>query len=108
LYPELKEIVEAIYNDDSITKDHLYGPIKSIYEIFQMQLTLDQRQQVSAWYDHNNNIEALCACDATKPPATYSDIRAINVDLEIALKEFFKSLFTDVINLKAVTSRIGE
>jgi len=108
LHPELKLIVEEISNDDSITKDYLYGPIRRIYELFRVQLTPVQRAQVSAWYDHNNDIEALCAGDPSKPPATYADIRAISTDLEAALKNFCKNLFTDVIHLKAVTSRIGE
>jgi 5-methylcytosine-specific restriction endonuclease McrA len=107
LHPELKLIVEAIFYDGSITKDHLDGPIRRIYEIFKTQLSPAQRQQVSTWYDHNNDIEALCAHDPSKPPATYADIRAINADLEAALKDFCNSLFTDVINLKSVTSRIG-
>jgi hypothetical protein len=108
LHPELKLIVEDIFNDDSITKDHLDGPIKRIYELFRTQLSVDQRQQVSRWYDHNNNIEALCACCPGKQPATYADIRAINADLESALKAFCKSLCSDVIHLKAVASRIGD
>jgi len=108
LHPELKVIVEDISNDDSITKDYLDGPIRQIYELFRDQLTPIQRVQVSAWYDQNNDIEALCAGDPSKQPATYSDIRAISADLEAALKNFCKSLFTDVIHLSAVTSRIGE
>jgi hypothetical protein len=108
LHPELKLIVEAIFNDDSITKDHLDGPIRSIYELFKTKLSASQRQQVSKWYDHNNDIEALCACCPDKQPVTYADIRAISVDLETALKDFCKSLFTDVIHLKAVASRIGD
>lgn len=108
LHPELKLIVEDIFNNDAIKKDHLYGPIQRIYDIFKRQLTAAQRQQVAVWYDRNNDIPALCACDPNKPPATYTDIRAINADLETALKDFCKSLFTDVIHLKAVTSRIGE
>ena len=108
LHPELKLIVEDISNDDSITKDYLDGPIRRIYELFRAQLTPVQRAQVSAWYDHNNDIEALCAGDLSKPPATYADIRDISSDLEAELKKFCRSLFTDVIHLKAVTSRIGE
>ena len=63
---------------------------------------------MGVWYDHNNNIEALSACDPDKPPGTCLDIRAVNAGLETALKDFCKSLFTDIIHLKAVTSRIGE
>jgi hypothetical protein len=101
LHPDLKLIVEEI------TKDHLDGPIRRIYELFRTGLDAAQRQQVSDWYDHNNDIEAICACDPDKPPATYADIRIINADLETALKDFCKSLYGVVIGLKAVTSRIG-
>jgi len=108
LHPDLQVIVEAIANDESITKDHLDGPIRQIYKIFKTHLSADQRQQVSTWYDHNNDIEALCSCSPGKDPATYSDIRTISPDLAIALKDFCKGLFTDVIHLKAVASRIGD
>lgn len=108
LHPELQVIVEALANDESIVKDHLDGPIRSIYEIFRTQLTAVQREQVSTWYDNNNDIESLCACVPNNQPATYADIRAISPDLEAALKAFCKSLFSEIIGLKAVTSRIGD
>jgi hypothetical protein len=108
LHPELKLIVETVFNDESITTDPLDGPIRRIYELFKTQLTAAHRQQVSDWYDYNNDIEALCACDPNKPPATYADLRKISADLEKEIKDFCKRLFTSVIHLKAVTSRIGE
>ena len=113
LHPDLQAIVVEIFNTEEDkprgkVSDYLYGPIRKIYELFKTQLTADQRKQVGVWYDHNNNIEALCACDPDKPPGTYLDIRAINADLETSLKDFGKSLFTDVIHLKAVTPRVGE
>lgn len=112
LHAELREIVLAIYDTEEDTKrgkvkDWLYGPIKKIYDLFK-NLDPAQRQQISVWYDHNNDIEALCACDPGKPPATYADIRVINANLETALKDFCKSLFTDVIHLNTVASRIGD
>ncbi len=86
-----------------------YGEVlKSIDTLLQDQLTAAQRAQVSLWYDHNNDIEALCGNDPHKTPGTYEDIRAINADLEKALKAFCISLFTDVIRLKAVTSRTAK
>lgn len=108
LHPDLKAVVEEIANDDSITKDHLDGPIKTIDAIFKSQLNPAQRAQVGQWYDHNNDIEALCGNDPYKSPGTYADIKAINTDLEKVLKAFCKSLFTDVIHLKAVSSRTAE
>jgi hypothetical protein len=112
LYPDLQSIVLEIYNTEEDTTrgkigDWLYGPIKAIYDLFK-NLDPAQRQQVSTWYDHNNDIEALCACDPDKPPATYTDIGAIDANLRTALEVFCKSLFTNVIHLKAVTARIGE
>jgi hypothetical protein len=112
LHADLREIVLEIYNtEENIThgklSDWLYGPIRKIYEIFK-NLEPAQRERISVWYDHNNDIEALCSRDPVKVPATYPDIRAINAELEVALKDFCKSLFTDVIHLEAVTSRIGE
>ena len=108
LHPDLKAVVEEIANDDRIQKDHLDGPIKEIDELFQNQLNAAQRAQVSEWYDNNNDIEALCANDPQKGPGTYSDIQTINADLENALKTFCPSLFTEVIHLKAITSRTAE
>lgn len=107
LHPELKIIVEDISNDESVTTDPLYGPIRRIYELFRTQLTAAQRAQVAIWCDNNNDIKALCANDPRKTPGTYADICALNTELETALKVFCKSLFTQVIKLKAVTSRIG-
>jgi hypothetical protein len=113
LHTTLREVVEAIYNteEDKMrgkTKDWLYGPITTIYDIFKDELTPAQRQKVAVWYDTNNDIEALCSCDPTRVPATYTDVKAINEKLAENLKEFCQNLFTDVIHLDAVTSRIGE
>lgn len=108
LHADLKAVVEEIANDDRIKADYLDGPIKTIDALFQNHLTAAQRAQVSQWYDHNNDIEVLCGNDALKTPGTYSDIRTINADLEKELRAFSKSLFTDVIHLKAVTRRTAE
>jgi len=102
LHPDFQAIVAAV------STDHLYDPIREIYELFKTQLSAEQRQTIAKWYDHNNDIEALCACRPDKQPATYANIRVLSADLEQALKDFCRSLFTDVIHLKAVTSRIGD
>jgi hypothetical protein len=108
LHPDLKAVVKEIADDDSIKSDYLDGPIKNIDALFQNTLNAAQRAKVGLWYDHNNNIEALCTNDPQKTPGTYADIRAINPDLEKALKAFCKSLFSEVIHLKAVTSRTAK
>ncbi len=112
LHPTLREVVEAIYNTEEDkargkTKDWLYGPITLIYDIFKDELTPAQRQQVAVWYDTNNDIEALCSCNPARVPVTYADVKAINEKLAEYLKTFCHSLFTNVIDLGAVTSRIG-
>jgi hypothetical protein len=111
LHPHLHEIVLEIYNPvkgrpRGKVNDWLYGPIRKLYDLFK-QLDQSQRDLLSSWYDNNNDIEALCTGDSFLLPATYADIRAINVELETALKAFCTNLFTDVLHLKAVTSRIG-
>jgi hypothetical protein len=108
LHPELKAVVEEIAHDDRITTDYLDGPIKIIDALFKNHLTATQRAQVSRWYDHNNDIEALCANDSQKAPGTYAQIRAMHADLETALKAFCQSMFTNVVHLKAVTHRTAE
>ena len=113
LHPDLQQIVLEIYDtEENIprgkTRDWLYGPIVGIYEIFRTRLTPGQREQVAAWYDHNNDIEALCVNDSAKVPGTYSHIEAINADLAKLLKLFCQSLYPDVIDLKAVSRRVGE
>ena len=112
LHADLRDIVLDIYNpeDDTprggVTTNWLHGPIDEIFNLFK-NLDPGQRQQISDWYDHNNDIEALCSGDPAKTPATYGEIAAINADLAAALKKFCLNLFKNVIGLSAVTSRIG-
>ncbi|MCW3094723.1 MAG: hypothetical protein JWL77_341 [Chthonomonadaceae bacterium] len=106
LHPDLKAVVEEIGNDDSIKTDHLDGPIRTIDALFQ-KLSPAQRAQISVWYDNNNDVEALCANDPTKPPATYDDIKVIDKDLAIALKDLYTNLFSHVIGLSAVERRLN-
>jgi len=113
LHAELRAVVEEIYNTEEDTKrgktgDWLYGPITRIYELFKTQLTAAQRLQVSAWYDHNNDIETLCACDPAKPPATYADLWIINPNLAAEMEKFCTSLWSNVLGLSPVQKRIGE
>jgi hypothetical protein len=108
LHPDLKAVIEEIARDPKITKDHLDGPIKTIDALFKDKLDATQQAQISTWYDNNNDIEALCGNDPQKTPGTYAEIKAIDHELEKALKAFCKSLFTDVIYLKAVTSRTAK
>jgi len=112
LHPDLREVVLEIYNTDEAKPrgkrgDWLFGPIREIFDLFK-KLPQTQRQQIVRWYDNNNDIEALCANDPHKGTGTYLDIKAISADLEEALKKFCQNLFTDIMHLKAVTSRTAE
>jgi len=107
LHPKLREIIEDIANDASIEKDWLDGPIKNIDALFQKKLTASQRAQVRKWYDHNNDIESLCAGDSKKQPGTYNEIETMDADLAEQLKTFCTNLFEKVIKLKAVRDQIG-
>lgn len=112
LHPGLRAVVLEIYNTEEAkprgkTSDWLYGPICEIFNLFK-NLPLAQRQQIRAWYDYNNDIEALCNNDPLKAPGTYTQIKTINAELEKQLKTFCQNLFTDVIHLKAVTRRTAE
>lgn len=113
LHQDLRAVVEEIYDTQESktrgkTADWLFGPITKIYGVFQSQLTPAQRQQVSAWYDNNNDIEALCACDPGKLPATYADLQTINSDLANEMKSFCTSLWSNVLGLSPVQNRIGK
>jgi len=106
LHPELKEIVLEIYRNDKITKDHLYSPIKEIYELF-LKIKIGRRNALKKWYINNNSIEELCSAADKCKPLHYKRLEQLEKELSTKFQKFFKSLFTDVINLKAVWSRIG-
>jgi hypothetical protein len=107
LHSELKEILEEIGSDDSDRKDYLGGPIRRIYDLFKTKLTVAQRQQIALWYVSNNNIEGLCEGNPALAPATYSDIRLINEELEKELKTFYTNLWPNILGLAAVEKRVG-
>lgn len=108
LHTDFKAVVKEIVEDKRIKTNYLDGPIRRIDKLFQKYLTSTQRTQVGLWYDQNNDIETLCGNDPQKMPCTYADICTINSDLATEIKSFCTSLFSDVIHLKAVTSRTAE
>jgi hypothetical protein len=107
LHPKLKEIIEEIYYDPKITKDHLYGPIQEIYNLF-LSIKKGRRRALKKWYVNNNDIKQLCAGAADCKPLHYALLKKINKDISPKIEKFFKSLFTDIIKLKPVWSRIGK
>jgi len=107
LHPDLWAVVEEIFYDDRIHKIDLHRDIGEIHALFRDGLTAAQRTQVSAWYDANNDIEALCSNDPARIPATYAEIADLNADLAKKLKAFCGGLWSDVMHLKAVQDQIG-
>ncbi|MDL2124996.1 MAG: hypothetical protein LWX51_18420, partial [Deltaproteobacteria bacterium] len=100
LHSELKDIVLDIHRDDKITKDHLYGPIKEIYDLF-LKIKKGRREALKKWYINNNSIEDLCSNNNCKP-LQYKRLKQLYAELAPKIEAFFKSLFTEVIKLKAV------
>jgi hypothetical protein len=107
LHPVLKEMVLEIYYDEKIQKDHLYGPIEDIYQLF-LNFDADQRKALKIWYQNNNAIEILCSGDNNCDPITYKALKKFSEELTIKIEKIFKKLFTDIIHLKSVWSRIGK
>lgn len=106
LHADLKAVVEEVFHDETVTKTKILEPIRDIFDAFKT-LNDAQKAQVAHWYDNNNDIEAQCSCDSAKLPATYADIQGVHEDLAEALKKFCTNLWSNVLGLKAVQSRIG-
>lgn len=97
---KLKDMILRIYRNPQITKDHLYGPIKSIYEKF-TQLSDIQKNTISQFFDMNNSIQELFE-DKSRIYMDFNDLKQIDEDLSKEIHKFFESIYTDVIHLKDV------
>ena len=106
-HADLKEIILAIHYDDKIKKDHLYGPIESIFNIFKT-FEASTVQLFAEGYQFNNQVEDLCKGVNGCKPMLYVEIKHVNEALEKELKDFFKNLFNEVIHLKVVKDKLGE
>ncbi len=107
LHSDLKDIVLELHYNDTIHKDHLYGPIREIYDLF-LKINKSRREALKRWYVNNNSIEDLCCHTNNCKPLHYKKLKQLNAELALKIEKFFKSLFTEVIHLKAVQSRIGK
>ena len=105
--PDLKEMVLAIYHDDGIEKDYLYGPIKEIYDIFK-SINKKMRKKLKRWYLIDNCIEELCNNKSCYEPMIYADLRKRSEALSDKLESFFKTLYSsNFLSLKAIRSKVG-
>ncbi len=103
LHEDLREIVLEIYNtEEDIARgkvsDWLYGPIERIFDLFK-NLAPAQRQQLPLGMTTTMTSKPFVPV-IRSPPAHTTDIRCHQSRLEKALKDFSKSLFTDVMDSK--------
>jgi hypothetical protein len=107
--PELKKIIEAyFYSEKKGWGNFFISKIQEIYEIFK-DLTPEQIQKLKSWYRANNDIETLCANHSQVIPVRYEELESYNYNLSLALKAFFKELYSDkILALKAISSKIGK
>lgn len=105
--PNLKQIVSDVHNNPRIKKDHLYGPIKKVYNCFR-NFTEEEIKNLENWYIKSNSIEELCNNSNDYTPLTYSGLQKFNEKIAVELKEFFINLFESVIDLTDVKNKIGD
>jgi len=104
--PELRRMVLAIYHDERITTDYLYGPIERIYNCFSA-LSQDERDELEVRYRDNNCIGDLCSNAAHCNPTHYKDLAHFDGAFIDDLKNLFISFFENIIGLSVVKSSLG-
>jgi hypothetical protein len=103
---DIRELTLEIYNNESIKNDYFYGPIETVYKIFQL-LDQEKKDTLAKHYLNNNSIEDLCEGKTECVPCFYSDLSELNEPLKVALENFFKNLYDSVINLEQVKTRLN-
>jgi hypothetical protein len=91
--PELHEVMTAFHFDDSKGAEFFSGHVQRVYDLF-AALSPAQIDQFHQWYRANNDIEKVCANDATASVARYADLPAGLKDVRDQLKSFFKNLYS--------------
>lgn len=108
--PELKEVmVEFGFSAKAPTRGKaFYKDTEAIYELF-ASLTAQQVDQFKRWYQSNNDLEKVCANDASTCLARYTDIAVNHQDLAAQLGTFFKGLYSQsLLDLAALRAKIGD
>lgn len=106
---DLKQIVKDFFYSDRETKGKTFflKKIEVIYECFK-ELSDSEIARLKAWYQANNNIEALCNNNPTTIPISYKELSAFHNELTEQLQLFFKQLYSkDLLSLKPIESKIG-
>lgn len=84
-----------------------YKDVKAIYEHFSI-LSADDIAQLEKCYRGNNDLEKICANDASAQLARYSDIAASHPVLSKYLAAFYKELYSQsLLGLAALKTKIG-
>jgi len=100
--PELKELMEALYYGDTKGGDFFYSHVERIYNLF-ASLSQPQIDQLTLWYQANNDIEKICSNDPDTHIARYKDVLATFPALGKQLASFFRGLYDhSLLNLVAV------
>lgn len=103
---DLFEVMLAFHYDDSKGAQFFAGHVERIYGLF-AQLNPCQIEQLRLWYRANNDIERVCANDATVPTKRYVDFPAEFKELCDQLASFFKGLYSQV-GVAALKKFIGD
>lgn len=104
--PELFEVMTDFHYDHSKGADFFAGHVERIYALF-APLSPCQVEQLRLWYRANNDVERVCANDATAPIKRYADLPSELKDLRDQLASFFKGLYSHV-DMAALKKWIGD
>lgn len=102
---EIQEIVLEIYRDDRI-KDYLYGPIETVYKLFQ-QLTKEQILILRGRYNSVKVIDQLCCHENGSVPFSIEDLNNDYAILKEPLLIFFQNLWKSVMHLSFIQKKLG-
>lgn len=105
--PMLKAVVEEFYNSRSIGGKLFNQMLEDVYKTL-IDWTEAEKTALAESYCSNNDIEALCEGKAGVHPLTYKEMAQKDEALAQKLKQFYKALYTDIIYLTPITSRIGK
>ncbi len=84
-----------------------YKDVKAIYELF-ANLSPKEISQFKKWYQGNNDLEKVCANDASASLVRYSDIAADHEEISSRLGALFKELYSQsLLDLAVLRDKIG-
>lgn len=107
LHADLQDIMNEIYYDAEVpVGTYFYEPIEKVYKIFQ-SIDMAAKAAIALSYKNNNLIQDLCVNEQRCIPVTYQQLEVYHPDLPETLKNFYKNLYENTLDLEAVSGRIG-